>query len=111
MDQLTQALINLLIVVIGLFATFVGQEGKKFLKKKGLLAEMESKKKYVDIVVKALQQTYAAGEGEAKAKEAKDELVSYFVKNGINFTHAELDLLIESAVKGMKDGIKKGDKK
>lgn len=108
MEALQEALLNLLIIVIGLVATFVGQKGHAYLKRKGVLAQLESKKNYVDIVVAAVQQVYAEANGDAKLQEAKTQLVDLFSKNGIKFTEEELNLLIESAVKGMKDGVDQG---
>ncbi len=108
MEALQNALLNLLIIVIGMVATFVGQKGTEYLKKKGVLAQLESKKNYVDIVVTAVQQVYAEADGNAKLQEAKTQLVDLFNKNGIKFTEDELDLLIESAVKGMNDGVNQG---
>ena len=107
MEALQEALINLLVVVIGLVATFVGQKGYSYLNNKGILKEIEAKQKYVNIVVNAIQQTYKDANGEEKLGEAKTQLVDFFNANGIKFTDVELNSLIESAVKGVKDGTKK----
>ena len=108
MEALQDVLLNLLIVVVGLATTFIGQKGTAYLKRKGVLAQLESKKNYVDIVVTAVQQVYAEADGTAKLDEAKAQLVDLFNKNGIKFTEDELNLLIESAVKGMNDGVNQG---
>ena len=107
MEALQEALINLLVVVIGLVATFVGQKGYSYLNKKGILKEIETKQKYVNIVVNAIQQTYKEANGEEKLGEAKTQLVDFFNANGIKFTDVELNSLIEASVKGVKDGAKK----
>ena len=107
MEALQEALINLLVVVIGLVATFVGQKGYSYLNNKGILKEIEAKQKYVNIVVNAIQQTYKEANGEEKLGEAKTQLVDLFNANGIKFTDVELNSLIEAAVKGVKDGAKK----
>ena len=107
MEALQEALINFLVVVIGLVATFVGQKGYSYLNNKGILKEIEAKQKYVNIVVNAIQQTYKEANGEEKLGEAKTQLVDFFNANGIKFTDVELNSLIESAVKGVKDGAKK----
>ena len=107
MEALQEALINLLVVVIGLVATFVGQKGYSYLNNKGILKEIEAKQKYVNIVVNAIQQTYKEANGEEKLGEAKTQLVDFFNANGIKFTDIELNSLIESAVKGVKDGANK----
>ena len=107
MEALQEALVNLLVVVIGLVATFVGQKGYSYLNNKGILKEIEAKQKYVNIVVNAIQQTYKEANGEEKLGAAKTQLVDFFNANGIKFTDVELHSLIESAVKGVKDGAKK----
>ena len=107
MEALQEALINLLVVVIGLVATFVGQKGYSYLNNKGILKEIEAKQKYVNIVVNAIQQTYKEANGQEKLGEAKTQLVDFFNANGIKFTDVELNSLIEAAVKGVKDGAKK----
>ena len=107
MEALQEALINLLVVVIGLVATFVGQKGYSYLNNKGILKEIEAKQKYVNIVVNAIQQTYKEANGEEKLGEAKTQLVDFFNANGIKFTDVELNSLIEATVKGVKDGAKK----
>ena len=107
MEALQEALINFLVVVIGLVATFVGQKGYSYLNNKGILKEIEAKQKYVNIVVNAIQQTYKEANGEEKLGEAKTQLVDFFNANGIKFTDVELNSLIEAAVIGVKDGAKK----
>lgn len=107
MEALQEALINFLVVVIGLVATFVGQKGYSYLNNKGILKEIEAKQKYVNIVVNAIQQTYKEANGEEKLGEAKTQLVDFFNANGIKFTDVELNSFIEAAVKGVKDGTKK----
>lgn len=107
MEALQEALINFLVVIIGLVATFVGQKGYSYLNNKGILKEIEAKQKYVNIVVNAIQQTYKEANGEEKLGEAKTQLVDFFNANGIKFTDVELNSLIEAAVKGVKDGAKK----
>lgn len=107
MEALQEALINFLVVIIGLVATFVGQKGYSYLNNKGILKEIEAKQKYVNIVVNAIQQTYKEANGEEKLGEAKTQLVDFFNANGIKFTDVELNSLIEAAVKGVKDGSKK----
>jgi len=82
MEALQDVLLNLLIVVVGLATTFIGQKGTEYLKKKGVLAQLESKKNYVDIVVTAVQQVYAEADGNAKLDEAKTQLVEFVDRIG-----------------------------
>lgn len=108
MQALQEALINLLVVVIGVVASFLGQQGVQFLKKNGVLKEIESKKAYAKIVVNAIQQTYKEADGDEKLSEAKNQLIKMFSDNGIAFSSEELDSLIEAAVRGAKEGVSSG---
>lgn len=72
-----------MIVVVGLATGIIGQKGSEYLKKKGVLAQLESKKNYVAIVVSAVQQVYAEANGDAKLQEAKAQLIDLFNKNGM----------------------------
>nr|DAV18249.1 MAG TPA: holin [Caudoviricetes sp.] len=106
MEELQAALINLLVVIVGLAATFLSAKVNTYLKDKGIKEQLESKKNYVNIVVNAMQQLYSEADGDKKLQEAKQHLVAFFNANNIKFTMEELDMLIEAAVKGMKEGNK-----
>ena len=105
MQELQTALINLLIVFIGVLTTYLSQQATIFLKKNGVLKELEGKKAYAKIVVNAIQQTYTEADGEAKFNDAKAQLVRVLNENGLTFTDTELNSLIESAVHGIKEGV------
>ena len=106
MEQFQAEIIAAFGTLLSIIMGYAVTQLKAYLTKKGILAELENKKKYVDIVVKAVQQLYAEANGDFKLAEAKKQLVVIFNKNGVNFTDAELNMLIEAAVKGMKDGAK-----
>lgn len=104
MEALQESIVNLLAVLIGLLATFLTTKVNSYLKEKGIKQQLESKQDYVNIVVNAMQQLYAEADGPKKLQEAKQQLVALFNANKIPFTMEELDMLIEAAVKGMKEG-------
>lgn len=104
MEALQDALVNLLVVVIGLVTAYVGKRGKEYLDQKGVLKALESKKEYTDILVRAMRETYEVGEGDKKFATAKSGLIEYLNANKISFTESELDSLIQSAVDGLKKG-------
>lgn len=106
MEALHDAVLNLVVVLIGLLASFLSVKVNTYLKEKGIMQQLESKQNYVNIVVNAMQQLYSEANGEKKLQEAKAQLVVFFNANNIKFTMEELDMLIESAVKGMKEGSK-----
>lgn len=102
MEQITQAAVSLLAAVLTLVTGVVSVKIKSYLQEKGVLAQLESKRKYADIVVHAVQQIYQTADGPQKLNEAKSQLIELLNKNGIPFTDEELQMLIEAAVKGMK---------
>lgn len=104
MEALQESIVNLLAVLIGLLATFLTTKVNTYLKEKGIKQQLESKQNYVNIVVNAMQQLYAEADGPKKLQEAKTQLVAFFNANKIPFTMEELDMLIEAAVNGMKEG-------
>ena len=106
MEQFQTEIITAFATLLSIIMGYAVTQVKAYLTKKGILAELENKKNYVNIVVKAVQQLYAEANGDAKLAEAKKQLVEIFNKNGVKFTEEELNMLIEAAVKGMKDGAK-----
>lgn len=107
MDVLQEQFINLLGTVLTLLAAYVAKQVKDYLDRKGVLAELENKRKYADIAVKAAKDMYVEADGSKKLKEAKKQLVQMLNDKGITFTEDELDSLIRSAYQGMLQGLSK----
>lgn len=92
------------LVLIG----WVAQRVTIYMKKEGMLAELENKKEYIQIAVQAAEQMYQSAGGPEKFKQVKKNAVKYLNEKKIAFTEDELEQLIEASVKSMKNGIKKG---
>ncbi|MGX7199230.1 phage holin, LLH family [Enterococcus nangangensis] len=108
MEEFTGTLIQAGFMILVAAVGLVAQKITAYFKKEGILTELESKKAYAKIVVEATQQMYQAAEGPEKLQRAKTQLVDYLQTKKIPFTEAELETLIESTVKSMKDGIATG---
>ncbi|MFR3684349.1 MAG: phage holin, LLH family, partial [Enterococcus sp.] len=111
MEAVQSAFVNFVMVAIVAGLGWLGKAVTAYFKREGLLAELENKKAYVAIVVSAMQQVYAEADGPGKLQKAKVQIIDYFQRHKIQFTEAELDNLIEDAVKAMKEGIKEGASK
>lgn len=61
-------------------------------------------RKWVEIIVYAVQQTNWAIPGESRKQIVIQKVTQVLAAHGIKITETELDLLIESAVKGMNIG-------
>ena len=105
MEDLIQNLVLVVASILGIVSTYVVSQVKGYFDKKGITDELKKKQAYADIVVNAAQQMFKEANGAEKFETAKINLVAMLNEQGVPFTEKELDLLIESSVKGMKDGI------
>lgn len=106
MAELQAALLTCLTALVAVVGKYVVSTVKTYLGQKGILKELETKKVYIRVVVDAMQQIFTEADGEEKFATAKKQAVKYLNDNGISFTDDELEMLIEAAVKGVKDGLK-----
>lgn len=102
MEQFQAEIINLVILILTTCVGLITKSLMGFLKKKGIIAQIDANKKTVDIVVRAVEQLYKEHDGEEKLKLAKIELMRLLEDKKIKVSVADLDLLIESAIKEMK---------
>ena len=68
-------------------------------------ANTETAQKVVNDVVKFVQQVYADLDGPAKLQKAITEASTILQNKGINITETEINMLIESAVYGIKQSM------
>lgn len=108
MEQITNALFQAASLIIVAIIGYVANRITAYFKKEGVLTELENKRAYAEIAVAAAQQMFKEADGPEKFNRAKSQLVDFLNKNKINFTEDELNVLIESAVKSMKDGVSEG---
>jgi len=106
MEAIQTELINLAIAVIVACIGFITQKVRVYLQKKEILAKLEANKELVKIVVNAVEQMYKHLNGPERLEIAKKELVELMQAKGIKITEAEINLLIEAAVKEMNDKFK-----
>lgn len=102
MEQFQAEIINLVVLIL---TTCVGLATKSlmaYLRKKGVIAQLDTNKKTVNIVVNAIEQLYKEYDGEEKLRLAKIEMIRLLEDKKIKINMADLDLLIESAVREMK---------
>ncbi|MDS7057060.1 phage holin family protein [Klebsiella pneumoniae] len=103
MEQIQVELLNLVVAVLTALVGVATKSLVSFLKKKGVVAQVQNNKEVVAIVVKAVEQMYGQLKGEEKLDMAKMELIKLMQQKKIKMTEAEIDLMIEAMVKEMKD--------
>ena len=111
MEGLQAELLNLGIALLTAFVGVITKQVVSYLKKKGLIHQLESNKELVRIVVGAVEQSYKTLKGQEKLNYAKMELIELMGKKKIKISEKELDILIESVVKEMNDTVKQEIKK
>ncbi|UGO51060.1 holin [Bacillus phage vB_BanS_Nate] len=103
MEQIQVELLNLVVAVLTALVGVATKSLVSFLKKKGVVAQVQNNKEVVAIVVKAVEQMYGQLKGEEKLDMAKMELIKLMQEKKIKMSEAEIDLMIEAMVKEMKD--------
>jgi LL-H family phage holin len=111
MESLQNEIINLLALLIAGCVGVVSKHVVAYLKKKGVVAQINNHKELTNLVVGAVEQTYKHLHGEEKLNLAKIELIKLAKEKGVKVSEKELDILIESAVKEMNKSIKEELKK
>lgn len=111
MEAIQAEIINLAILIIVSILGFVARQITSYLKKKGVIAQLEGHKELGKIVVTAVEQSYKQLHGKEKLNLAKIELIKFAKEKGLKITERELDLIIESSVKEMNKAIKEELKK
>lgn len=102
LNQLMPVIITALSTIITALAGYIATSIKNAYTKK---VNNETAKAVVDDVVKFVQQVYEDLDGPAKYKKALAEASSILQSKGIKITETEINMLIESAVYGIKQAM------
>lgn len=105
MSILNQCLDVILPAVASVIAILFGVLGTKIKQTYNEKAQNETVKVVVDNVVKWVQQVYYELEGPEKLQKALTEASTILNEKGITISETELDMMIESAVYGLKQGM------
>ena len=105
MSILNQCLDVILPAVASVIAILFGVLGARIKQIYNEKAQNETVKVVVDNVVKWVQQVYYELEGPEKLQKALTEASTILNEKGITISETELDMMIESAVYGLKQGI------
>ena len=102
LEKSFELLAYIITICIGVVTSYI----TRYLKEKGVVAQLEAKKEYVNIVVNAIEQTYKTANGKEKFNAAKNKIIEVLNDKKINITEDELEVLIEAVVKEMNSKIK-----
>ena len=109
MSILNQCLDIILPAIASVVAVLFGVLGTKIKQIYNEKAQNETVKVVVDNVVKWVQQVYYELEGPEKLQKALTEASTILGEKGITISETELDMLIESAVYGLKNGTQQAE--
>ena len=101
MELIQDNLIQILATIITAVASFIGVSIKKAYTK---YVDTKTKKEIVDLTVKYIEQIYKGVmiSNEDKLSKAKEKTLEWINSKGLKISDTELDILIESAVNGLK---------
>ncbi len=101
MELIQDNLIQILATIITAGASFIGVSIKKAYTK---YVDTKTKKEIVDLTVKYIEQIYKGVmiSNEDKLSKAKEKALEWLNSKGLKISDTELDILIESAVNGLK---------
>lgn len=101
MELIQDNLIQILATIITAVASFIGMSIKKAYTK---YIDTKTKKEIVDSTVKYIEQIYKGVmiSNEDKLSKAKEKALEWLNSKGLKISDTELDILIESAVNGLK---------
>lgn len=89
-------------VLIAIFG-FLGMQAKALYEK---YINTKEKQSVVKTVCEAVEQIYKDLDGEAKKQKALENISVILAEKGITITQLEMEMLIESACYGFKQGVK-----
>lgn len=105
MSILNECLDIILPAIASVIAVLFGVLGAKLKSIYDTKIKTDTAKIVVDDVVKFVQQVYKDLDGPEKLQKALTEASTILNEKGISISDTELDMLIESAVYGLKQGI------
>lgn len=105
MELIQNNIIEILATVITAVASFIGVSIKKAYTK---YVDTKTKKEIVEATVKYIEQIYknAMVSNEDKLIKAKEKALEWLNSKGLKISDTELEILIESAVNGLKSANK-----
>lgn len=106
LNQLIQILLPILATFITGVFTYLGNKIKKTYEEK---VKTETAKTVVKDVVQFVEQVYKDLHGPEKLQKAIEQASAILKSKGIEITETEINMLIESAVYGLNEGLKKDE--
>jgi len=99
MEMLQNYGLEILMTIITALTSFVGITIKNAYTK---YVDTQTKKEIVKSTVCYIEQVYYAMNGEDKLAKAKEKALEWLNQKGLKISETELEILIESAVNGLK---------
>lgn len=99
MTIVLQSVATVLIALVGVLT----KEAVKYLKEKGVIAQISQHKELAGLAVQMTEQVYKDFDGDMKKEKAIKAFQKALEQKGISLSLTDIELFIESAVKEMND--------
>lgn len=104
MEQLNLLLDALMPTIISIVTAIAGYVAVVIKNKIAEKVDTETKKEVVEATVKYVQQVYETLDGPEKLQKALETTLQWLSEKGIIISETEATILIEAAIKGLKQG-------
>lgn len=100
---LLDAGLEIISILVGALVIWIGSEVKGWLRTKGNAEQLKLKEQYAILAVEAVELAFQNLGSSDKYEAVKQKLVDWAKKNNIPLEYREIDTLIESSVKQLKE--------
>ena len=113
MDVFMSGVISLLgsvvTVAVGIITYKITKWGNKYINNQNTKLTTQQKQAVVNSTVAYVEQVFKDIDGAQKLEEAKNKILTLLQEQGITITDEEMQVLIEAAVVGLKQGQNKAE--
>lgn len=107
MEEITNILLDagleIISILVGALVIWIGSEVKGWLRTKGNAEQLKLKEQYAVLAVQAVELAFQNLASSDKYEVAKQKLLDWANNNNIPLEDREIDTLIESSVKQLKE--------
>lgn len=107
MEEITNILLDagleIVSILVGALVIWIGSEVKAWLRTKGNAEQLKLKEQYAVLAVQAVELAFQNLASSDKYEVAKQKLLDWANNNNIPLEDREIDTLIESSVKQLKE--------
>lgn len=100
---------TIITVAVSIVSYKITKWGNEYINNQNTKLTIEQKQAVVNSTVAYVEQVFKDVDGATKLEEAKNNILALLQKEGIDIDEEEMNILIEAAVQGLKQGQNKAE--